>query len=365
MDFVTELLPIVESFNFGGRLIFAEPLGHGNINSTFVVYFSFISRPPKRFILQRINTDVFTDPLGLMENIRKITEFLRDKIISRGGDPKRETLTLVPSKDGRPFVRDESGGFWRAYEFIEFAKAYQTASIELFESSGRAFGRFQRMLYDFPANELVETIPNFHNTRIRFNNLMDAESLDSQGRKSSVLEELAFVKAREDFCPVLTYLLDKGLIPLGVTHNDTKLNNVLIDDHTGEGVCVVDLDTVMPGSPLYDFGDSIRFGANTAGEEEGDLSLVNFSLPLFEAYCRGFLPEARLCEAEIDHLPEAAILMTLECGIRFLEDFLRGDIYFKTRKGGHNLSRARTQFRLVAQMEENLPQIREIVRKFT
>ena len=341
------------------------PYGNGHINDTLCVRVQ-TAAGERRYIMQRVNRYVFKRPEDVIANIVRVTEYLRGVIAAEGGDPERETLTLVPTLDGKPFAYDEDGELWRMYLFIEGTISRELPDTpELFGLSGEAFGRFQRQMGGFPAESLVESIPDFHNTPARYAQLMDAVARDEAGRLGEVGEELAFCRAREREVHALLDALAAGEIPLRVTHNDTKLNNVLLDAQTGRGVCVIDLDTVMPGLAAYDFGDSIRFGANTAEEDERDLSKVSLSLQMFEAFARGFLSEAGqvMGRREIELLPMGAKLMTLECGMRFLADHLNGDKYFRIHRPGHNLDRARTQFALVRSMEENWDAMQEIVRK--
>lgn len=284
-----------------------------------------------------------------------------------GGDPYRETLNLVRTKDGGTYYIDSNGNYWRAYLFIGGATCYNLVEKpEDFYQSGKAFGHFQRMLADYPAKELSETIPNFHNTPVRFETFKQAVKEDVCGRAASVQEEIAFVMDRAGDMGAAQTMLEDGRLPLRVTHNDTKLNNIMIDDVTGEALCIIDLDTIMPGLSIFDFGDSIRFGANTAEEDETDLSKVSLSLPLFDIYTKGFLEgcNGSLTEAEVMMLPMGAKLMTLECGVRFLTDYLQGDTYFKIHREHHNLDRTRTQFGLVADMEKKWAEMEAIVKKY-
>ena len=345
--------------------ITAAPYGNGHINDTLCVCVK-TQEGMRRYIMQRVNRYVFKQPEDVIANIARVTEYLRGIIAAEGGDPERETLTLVPTVDGKPFAYDEDGELWRMYLFIEGTISRDLPDTpELFALSGAAFGRFQRQMGGFPAASLVESIPDFHNTPARYAQLMDAVARNEAGRLDEVGEELAFCRKYEREVHTLLDALAAGEIPLRVTHNDTKLNNVLLDAQTGRGVCVIDLDTVMPGLAAYDFGDSIRFGANTAEEDEQDLSKVSLSLPMFEAFARGFLSEAGqvMGRREIELLPMGAKLMTLECGMRFLADYLNGDKYFRIHRPGHNLDRAHTQFALVRSMEENWDAMQEIVRK--
>ena len=352
---------VVMQFDIPDGAWTAEPYGNGHINETYLV-----AAGEKRFILQRVNNYVFPRPEDVIENIERVTAFLKGQIEREGGDPERETLTLVKTHRNEHFAYDEQGGLWRMYLFIEDTISRDLPDTpELFELSGEAFGKFQRQMGDFPADSLHETIHDFHNTPARYRQLEDAIARDEAGRLGNVSGEIAFCRQYEREVHTLLDALECGEIPLRVTHNDTKLNNVLLDAQTGRGVCVIDLDTVMPGLAAYDFGDSIRFGASTAPEDEPDLSRVQLSLPMFEAFTRGFLKEAgqALGAREIELLPMGAKLMTLECGMRFLADYLNGDKYFRVHREGHNLDRARTQFELVRHMEENRAQMADIVRR--
>lgn len=339
----------------------SRPYGNGHINATYLVE----STP--RYILQKINTSIFKRPDQVMENILAVTSFLREKITAAGGNPDRETLTVVPTRDGKPFYSSPDGGAYRVYRFIEGAKSYDFADTPaLFAASAHAFGKFQRMLSDFPADRLYETIPHFHDTVDRFRQFREALALDKCGRAASVKAEIDFVLSRERYCSLITDAIADGSVPLRVTHNDTKLNNVMLDDKTLEGVCVIDLDTVMPGSMLYDYGDSLRFGASTGAEDERDLSKIHFDLTYFEAYTAAFLSEVgeSATAREIELMPLSALLMTLECGMRFLTDYLLGDTYFRTHREGQNLDRCRTQFKLVSEMEEKMESMKRIVAKY-
>ena len=335
----------------------AKPFGNGHINSTFAV------GEPVRFVLQKINTTVFTDPEGLMENVLAVTGHLRKKIVAAGGDPDRETLTYLPTRDGKSFFRDAEGNCWRVYKFIGDAESFESATPELFAGSARAFGKFQEMLSDFPAETLHETIPHFHDTAARLEQLRKAALEDRCRRASSVRSELDFAFTRAGDTTLITDGIRDGSIPLHVTHNDTKLNNVLFDTRTKSALAVIDLDTVMPGSLLYDFGDALRFGASTAAEDERDLSLVRFDLSLFYAYTDAYLSilAGKITPREAELLPTAARIITLETGMRFLADHLCGDVYFRIRREGQNLDRARTQFRLVADMEEKSGELNRIL----
>ncbi len=344
---------------FDTRPRLCEPYGNGHINDTFLVV------TDRRFILQRMNTHVFPDADGLMKNIIGVTSHIRRKAAQEGNESERVTLNVVPTRAGAPFFRDADGSCWRLYDFVEGTVTREKIeNREDFYICAEAFGAFQRTLSDYPASELTETIRNFHNTPVRYSNLMRATEEDRCNRLQEVLREVEFVREREAFCRLLEDACEAGKLPLRVTHNDTKLNNILFDEKTGDAVCVIDLDTVMPGYSVNDFGDSIRFGANTAVEDETDLSRVTLDLSLFETYARGFLKgcDGRLTDTEIELLPIGAMMMTLECGIRFLTDYLEGDVYFKIHRPKHNLDRARNQLALVADMEKKLPEMKRIVK---
>lgn len=334
-----------------------KPFGNGHINTTFGV-----GEPP-RYILQKINTAVFTDPEGLMENITAVTAHLRKKIAEAGGDPERETLTYLQTKEGGNFYRAANGDCWRVYRFIDRSHVYEAATPELFAESARAFGHFQKLLSDFPAEKLHETISRFHDTGARLEQLRLAVAENKSGRADRVGAEIKFAFARAGEVDTIVSALQKGEIPLRVTHNDTKLNNVLFDDLTDRALCVIDLDTVMPGSLLYDYGDALRFGASTAAEDEVDLEKVSFDLDLFRAYTDAYLESlaGSITEREIALLPMGAKLITLECGMRFLADYINGDCYFRIHRENQNLDRARTQFKLVADMEEKFDRMTAIV----
>ncbi len=346
----------VNQFCVEGKPSECRRYGSGHINDTFLLC-TTDGEPGgegHRYILQRMNTLVFKDPKGLMQNISGVTAFLREQVAKAGGDVQREVLTLVKTKGGEDYYVDSSGLCWRMYLFITDAAGFDTVeSEEDFYRSAEAFGHFQKLLDQYPVSSLTETIPDFHNTPKRYETFCRAVEEDACGRARDVGSEIAFVTDRKEQMSIVMDKLNSGEIPWRVTHNDTKLNNILLDNRTKRAVCVIDLDTVMPGTAVFDFGDSIRFGANTAEEDEKDLSRVSLSLPLYEAYIKGFLEGCggSLTDEEVRLLPWGAKLMTLECGMRFLTDYLEGDKYFKVHRPGHNLDRARTQFALVADME--------------
>lgn len=359
-----DLQTALQAFDFGGTVTSALRYGAGHINDTFAVCVQQDDDTEQRYILQRINQTVFRDVEGLMQNILGVTEHLRAKIAAGGGDAKRETLTVLCTKQGKPYYLSPEGQAWRCYLFIENAICYQAAdTLDIFKESARAFGNFTCLLEDYPAKTLTETIPYFHDTRKRFANLQKAVEENAAGRLEACRAEVEFALARKADCATLMDLLDAGELPLRVTHNDTKLNNVMIDEATGKGLCVIDLDTVMPGLSLHDYGDSIRFGASTGAEDEPDLSKVHFSIQLFTTYTEGYLETAGAAMTPLEKklMPWGARLMTLECGMRFLTDFLQGDTYFRTSRENHNLERCRTQFQLVREMEESWQEMNEIV----
>lgn len=360
------LQKVVEAFCLPENLKEMIPYGSGHINDTFRLTFE-TENGTERFILQRMNKNVFQKPEELMENVIGVTLWLKKKIEENGGDPRRETLNLVPTHEGRLFYVDSDGDYWRVYLFIEKASSYdQVNDKEDFYQSAVAFGHFQQMLADYPAETLHETIVNFHNTIDRLRKFKAALEADVCGRAADVRKEIDFVLERESLARRLCDMQTAGDLPLRVTHNDTKLNNIMIDDATGKAICVIDLDTVMPGLAVNDFGDSIRFGANTGEEDEQDLSKVSCDLELFELYTKGFVEGCggSLTEQELDMLPMGAITMTFECGMRFLTDYLEGDHYFKIHREGHNLDRCRSQFALVADMESKLYEMNRIVNKY-
>ena len=368
--FIPEETPVLQevlaAYDFPATLMGAVRYGQGHINDTFCVICQPQDGDAVRYILQGLSSAAFPHPEELMENMVGITSYLRDQIIAAGGDPLRETLSLVKTKDGKDYYTDNSGKVWRLTNFIENTDCYQKATPALFEASARSFGRFQYMLQGYPAETLHEPIARFHDTENRFEKFMDALNADKMNRAKDVQAEIDFVMARKNDCSVAMQALRDGKLPLRVTHNDTKLNNILIDRTTKEGICVIDLDTTMPGLSINDFGDSIRFGANHSAEDEKDLSKVNFDIELYEAYTRGFLQGAQgsLTPAELEYLPWGAKLMTLECGIRFLTDYLDGDHYFRIHYPEQNLDRCRTQFNLVSDMEKQFDAMHAVVAKY-
>ena len=359
-----EISNAFSAFQAEGEIISVGQITAGLINATYLIE----TDRAEKYILQKVNTFVFKNPERLMENITGVTVYLADKIKKAGGDSKRETLNFIACKDGKYYHTDADGGVWRMYIYVDNAQTYNKAEVpETFRSAGATFGKFMKLLSGYPADTLHETIADFHYTPSRYAKFIEAVNADVKGRRAEVEQEIEFVKARFDDTHRLTDLVEKGELPLRVTHNDTKINNVLYDITTDESICVIDLDTIMPGLSLYDFGDSIRSGANKANEDERDLSKVGIDMTLFESYADGFLSETAgsLVDAEISNLAFGAKLMTFECGIRFLTDYLEGDVYFRTTCPDHNIVRARNQFRLVADMEEHMDEMNAIVEKYS
>ena len=358
----------VYAFGFGNQCSYVKPFGEGHINETYAVYMAdHDGNDVPLYVLQRININVFKNPDQVMDNIFGVTEYLRSIIRRDGGDLDRESLSYIKTKSGDSYFEDEKGQPWRCLHYVPNSVCYQQVEKpEQFYQSALSFGHFLKQLGDYPAESLYETIPQFHDTRKRFRDFEDAQRKDVKNRARLCRQEIDFVLSRKDDCGVLMNQLEEGKLPLRVTHNDTKLNNILFDQDTDKGLCIIDLDTIMPGLAANDFGDSIRFGASTAEEDEQDLDKVHFDISLYDIYVKGYLEMAKdvLTPEEIKSLPWGARLMTLECGMRFLADFLQGDVYFKTAYPEHNLVRARTQFRLVKEMEEQFSEMNEILTKY-
>ena len=335
---------VARHFQIPGEFRKAEPYGSGHINDTFCVT-ADLNGLPTRYICQRINHAIFKDPVALMDNVRRVTEHLAEKLAG-SPDRNRRSLTLIKTREEKPFHHDALGNYWRVYPFIEKARSCDAVETpqQAFEAA-KAFGHFQRLLADLPAPRLHETIPDFHHTPKRFAALEKAIDADVANRAKLATPEIEFALRQKHITSVL---LDAKL-PGRVTHNDTKLNNVLLDDSSGEGLCVIDLDTVMPGSALYDFGDMVRTATSPAREDERDLSKVEMQFPMFEALARGYMVSTSdfLTVPEKQHLVFSGKLITFEIGIRFLADYLAGDTYYKVHRDHHNLDRCRTQFKLM------------------
>jgi len=345
-------------FKIRGEFSGAEPYGNGHINDTYRAVF-IEAGVPVHYVLQRINHNVFKNPVALMENIQRVTSHLASQVAGEP-DSARRTLTLIPARDGKVWHLDAEAGYWRAYNFIEGARTYDAveSTNQAFQAAS-AFGRFQKLLAGLPAPRLNDTIPDFHNTPKRFETLEQAIAADAAGRAILARPEIEFALAHRS----ITGVLLNANLPERVTHNDTKLNNVMIDDATGVGICVIDLDTVMPGLALYDFGDMVRTTTSPAPEDEQDLSKVTMQFPMFEALVRGYLAEAGgfLTQEEKKFLAFSGKVITFEIGIRFLADYLAGDKYFKVHREGHNLDRCRTQFKLVESIEQQEEKMNKLV----
>ena len=347
----------IKSFAIKGTPISCNPYGEGHINHTYLVE----TDSGSRYILQHLNQTVFKDCKGLMNNVFMVTDYL-----SKQYDDPRSSLHLIPTTDGKPYLVDQDGEYWRVYDFVEDSICLQTSrSLDDFKSSGSAFGAFQSALAGFPADTLTETIPNFHNTPARYVQFKASLEKDPLGRTAEVKDEIDFILSREQDASYLQSRMESGELPLRVTHNDTKLNNILFDANTNEALCIIDLDTIMPGLVAYDFGDSIRFGASTGVEDEKDLSKIEMSMEHYKAYCDGFIPAIPgLSPAEIRSLPYGAKIITLENALRFLMDYIDGDTYYKIARPEHNLDRARTQIKLVSDMEAKFDQMMEIAEAY-
>ncbi len=353
---------VINQFCTDGDFFECKAFGKGHINSTFLISCRNAEGRVIKYVLQAINTYVFKEPDRLMDNIISVTEFLRAK------EPdNRGILNMLRTRDGKGFYKDSDGKYWRMYVYVDDALSLESVGLpDDFYEAAFAFGKFQRDLSDFPVKTLFEIIPDFHNTVKRYNDFLKAIENDKSGRAENVQNEVKFIKGRADFYGLLYEKYTQGIIPLRVTHNDTKLNNVLLDKSTRKALCVLDLDTIMPGFSVTDFGDAIRFGANNAAEDEKDISKVWLNLKLFEVYTDGYLTGCggKLSNEEIMLLPEGAKMMTIECGMRFLEDYINGDVYFKTSYPEHNLVRARTQLKLVEDMENKFDDMKKIVSKY-
>ncbi|MBP3667333.1 MAG: aminoglycoside phosphotransferase family protein [Clostridia bacterium] len=356
-----QVFAVCDRFAFDGTVSDLKVCGNGHINSTYIV----TVENGKRYILQILNTAIFKDPVGVMNNIVAVTDHIRKGLAEAGEDTERGTMRVVLTKEGANGYTDDEGHFWRAYDFVEGTVCRLTVdSPETFARVGEAFGDFQRRLADFDASQLIESIPDFHNTKKRYADFLAAVERDAAGRVDSVREEIQFITDRADKCSLIVDALSSGDLPLRVTHNDTKLSNILLDEVTQEAVCIIDLDTVMPGSSLYDFGDSIRTGAASAAEDEPDLEKVHFLPEMFKAYAKGFIKGTggALTETELQMLPDGGYIITLEQAIRFLSDYLDGDTYYHTDYPNHNLVRARTQLKLVEETEAYMEELREFVK---
>ena len=357
-----EIRRLAGMFDIYGDFLVASPFGNGNVNDTFQLTYDQ-GGVRLHYVLQRINSNVFKDPVAVMENVARVTDHILCKIRAANAQTRKRTIRLLHAHDGKPYAFDARGNCWRAYIFVEHARAYEVLdSPEQAFRVAQGFGEFQKQLVDLEGR-LNETIPDFHNTPKRVNALEAAVKADACGRVKMVQKEIDFVLSRKEECGKLLALNAEGAIPERITHNDTKANNILIDDLSGEAICVIDLDTVMPGLVLYDFGDMVRSGANPAEEDEQDLNRVGMKFDMYEALYDGFISSAGgfLTEAEKEMLPFSAKLITLEIGLRFLTDFVMGDVYFKTRRPNQNLDRCRTQFKMVESIEAQMNKMQALL----
>ncbi|MEI7909365.1 MAG: aminoglycoside phosphotransferase family protein [Verrucomicrobiota bacterium] len=357
---------IGNQFAVQGEFLCGDEVDSGHINSTYCGTFRQADGSLRRYVFQLINRNVFKDPYVVMHNVERVTRHINDKVLRVKKDLGGQTLNLFPARSGGAWVEDLVGGVWRCYNFIEGCVTYDVVeNTRQAYQAARAFGSFQDLVSDLDVSSIRETIPDFHHTRKRFQRLLEVAAADPHGRLAAVRAEFDFVCQREDLTAVLLDGIAAGLLPLRVTHNDTKINNVMIDAATDEAVCVIDLDTVMPGLALYDFGDLVRSATSPAAEDERDLSKVQMQMPMFEALVAGYLDSASafINDTEIEHLAFAGKLMTMEVGIRFLTDHIEGDVYFKTHRPNHNLDRCRTQLKLVERIEAHEAEMNAVVRK--
>ena len=362
---IDNILGIAGRFDVAGIPVAYKECTAGHINNTYMVTFD-CDHKTEKYILQRINTYVFKNPQHVMHNIVGVTTYIKALLEHDGGDAERGTLDFVKSKTGEYFYKDEKDGYWRMYRYVDNVISYsQAESPELFEKAGVAFGKFQLQLAGYDASDLYETIPDFHNTKKRFERFTQVVNSCTSERRNIASDAIEFILARGAKCSFVVDEIEAGRIPVRVTHNDTKLNNILMDEQTGEGVCIIDLDTIMPGSVLYDFGDSIRFGASSALEDEADLDKVFFRTDMFEAFARGYITASNgtLTAHEIESLVMGAYIITFETGMRFLTDYLENDVYFKTSYPDHNLVRARNQLKLVYDLETRMNEFEDIIKK--
>ncbi len=364
-----EILKIIKEisheFAIAGEFVDGVEINSGHINNTYVATYETANGEKRRYILQRINEHVFKDPLLVMRNVEAVTRHINWKVLRVKKDSSGQTLNIYPARGGRSYVVGPNAGIWRCYNFIEDCHTYDVVeNTRQAYQAAKAFGSFQELVSDMPLDDIEATIPDFHNTPKRYNRLMKVVVADPKGRLASVQAEVDFIKSREHLCNKLVNLAKAGEIPVRVTHNDTKLNNVMMDAESDEAVCVIDLDTVMLGLSLYDFGDLVRTATSPAEEDEIDLSKVEMSMPMFEALVEGYLNGCDcLSPLEIENLVTGGKLMTLEVGIRFLTDYLEGDVYFKADREAHNLDRCRTQLKLVECIEEQEDVMQAFVNK--
>ena len=357
---------IGDLFAIEGEFVTGKEIPSGHINTTYKATYRKSDGTEDSYILQRINDYVFKDPRAVMRNVEKVTRHINWKVLRRLKDSAGQTLNLYPARGGRNYIDIPGDGIWRCYNYLAGTHTYDVVeNTRQAYQAGFAFGSFQDLISDMNPDDIVETIPGFHHTRNRFNRLVEVAAQDPQERLSTCLPELDFIKAREQDVDRLLDLQASGVLPTRITHNDTKINNVMLDEDTDHAVCVIDLDTVMPGLVLYDFGDMVRTVTPPTEEDEEDLDKTYLRMPMFEAVVKGYLDAVKdfITPQEISKLAFSGLLITLETGIRFLTDYLEGDVYFKTERERHNLHRARTQLKLVESMEQQMPEMEECIRK--
>jgi aminoglycoside phosphotransferase (APT) family kinase protein len=363
-----DIKEIAERFDMRADFVSAASYGSGHINDTYCAYYDQAGQRI-RYIHQRLSTEAFKKPIELMENVDRVTTHALNELLKCDHpEARRRTLTCIPSVKGTPHAIDAAGNYWRTYPFIERARTYDTIESEAQATeAARAFGEFQKLAATLPGEPLHETIPGFHNTKQRFQDLVTAIEADTENRAASVKKEIEWYMAREAEGSKVVDMLENGELPIRVTHNDTKLNNVMLDDVTGEGICVIDLDTTMPGSAIYDFGDMIRTATSPVAEDEKDVSLVTMRMPMFEALIKGYLASAGrfITDNERSLLAFSGKLLTMECGSRFLTDYLKGDVYFKSHRDGHNVDRTRTQMALAKSIDSQMDAMEALVDKYS
>lgn len=362
-----EIEKIVQKFNLTGKIIEIKENNVGNINKTYIITTQNMNEKNK-YVLQKINTTVFNEPYLLMQNIENVTEYYKKYLIKNHEDVKRGTLSVIKTKNNINLYRTKNDEYYRMYNYVDGARTYdKSENSQMFYNVGKAFGHFAKVLNNYPIDGLSETIPNFHNSKIRYNDFMKDIKKDPCGRVKNVLSEIVYIVQRQDELSAIVDKIECGDIPRRVTHNDTKINNVLIDEKTNEAICVIDLDTVMPGSALYDFGDAIRSGASTTYEDDANLENVGINMEYFRAFTKAYLSETRdiLTNSEIEFLALSVKIITLELAMRFLNDYINGDTYFKCSYPEHNLIRARNQIKLVDEFEKHYDEMNSIVREYS
>lgn len=355
---------IANNFKMNGKVVNIKENNVGNINRTYIITTSDGSK----YVLQKINTAVFNEPYLLMQNIESVTEYYKTYLKNHNEDTNRGTLSVIKTKNNINLYRTKNDEYYRMYNYVDNAITYdKSENAEMFYNVGKAFGHFVKVLNNYPMDKLSETIPNFHNSKVRLNDFLKDIKNDPCDRVKDVLREIVYIIQRQDELSSIVDLMDKGEIPKRVTHNDTKINNVLIDEKTNKAICVIDLDTVMPGSALYDFGDAIRSGASTTFEDDPNLDNVGINMEYFKKFTEAYLSETKeiLTKTEIDNLALSCKIITLELAMRFLNDYINGDTYFKSNYEGHNLVRARNQIKLVDEMEKHFDEMKQIVKECT